>query len=318
MLLELGNIESDYARWFKSYMRHLKYKDSSKNTIESYGRILQMLSHFIASQNLAKKLSDINKEFFMDFLEDAEEKSKTGHFSKKTKQLYLSVLKSFFIYISDNNDNFHTFENEFKISLKESKKVKKVKYLNDHEVYQIIDHLEHMCLNRGSYYDYIYSLGIKCMLYGGLRISEVLSLRLNDFTLSELTNDTGNHDIYEIRLKETKSGEEQTALIKIEDIQEELSYFRELREEHEHIFQSKTKQTLMHRSNFYTSVKSILSKAGVDKKGLHIFRHTCAMQLYRKSKDILVTKEKLRHSDIKTTMIYAQAEKSDVAEAMRC
>ena len=58
-------------------------------------------------------------------------------------------------------------------------------------------------------------------------------------------------------------------------------------------------------------------KAGVNKKGLHIYRHTCAMQLYRKSKDILVTKEKLRHSDIKTTMIYAQAEKSDVANAMR-
>ena len=116
----------------------------------------------------------------------------------------------------------------------------------------------------------------------------------------------------------TKSGEEQTALVKIEDIDEELSYFRKLRAEQEHIFQSRTKQSLMHRSNFYTSVKSILSKAGVDKKGLHIFRHTCAMQLYRKSKDILVTKEKLRHSDIKTTMIYAHAEKCDVAEAMRC
>ena len=204
MHLELGNIESDYARWLKSYMRHLRYKDSSKNTLESYGRILQMLAQFIASQNLAKKLSVINKEFFMDFLEDAEEKSKSGHFSKKTKQLYLSVLKSFFIYISDNNDNFYTFENEFKISLKESKKVKKVKYLSDHEVYQIIDHLEYMCLNRGSYYDYIYALGIKCMLYGGLRISEVLSLRLSDFTRSGLTNDAGKQDIYEIHLKETK------------------------------------------------------------------------------------------------------------------
>jgi integrase/recombinase XerD len=60
-----------------------------------------------------------------------------------------------------------------------------------------------------------------------------------------------------------------------------------------------------------------MQKAGLDKKGLHIYRHTCAMQLYRKSKDILVTKEKLRHSDIKTTMIYAKAEKNDIAKAMR-
>lgn len=317
MELELGNIDSDYARWLKSYLRHLKYKDPSKNTLESYARILHMLSLFIASQNLAKKLSDIDKELFMDFLEDAEEKSKKSHFSKKTKQLYISVLKSFFTYISDNNDNFYTFENEFRISLKETKKVKKVKYLTDSEVRKIIDHIEYMCLNRGSYYDYIYALGIKCMLYGGLRISEVLALRLHDFTVSELKDENGQHDIYEIHLQQTKAGEEQTALIKIEDILEELTYFRNIIHGHDYIFQSKTKQSLMHRSNFYTSVKTIMSKAGVDKKGLHIYRHTCAMQLYRKSKDILVTKEKLRHSDIKTTMIYAQAEKSDVAEAMR-
>lgn len=60
-----------------------------------------------------------------------------------------------------------------------------------------------------------------------------------------------------------------------------------------------------------------MHKAGVNKKGLHIYRQICAMQLYRKSKVILVTKEKLRLSDIKTTMIYGHAEKSDVAEAMR-
>lgn len=317
MQLELSTIADDYTRWLKSYMRHLKYKESSKNTLESYGRILQMLSRFIAAQKLAKNLSDLNKEFFMDFLEDTEEQSKTGHFSKTTKQLYLTVLKSFFIYISDNNDNFYTFENEFKISLKDSKKVKKIKYLTDSEVHKIVDHLEYMCLNRGSYYNYIYALGIKCMLYGGLHISEVLALKHSDFTVSELTNDEGYHDIYEIHLQETKSGEEQTALIKIDDIHEELSYFKQLRNQQEYIFQSKTKQTLVHRSNFYTSVKTIMSKAGVDKKGLHIYCHTCAMQLYRKSKDILVTKEKLRHSDIKTTMIYAHAEKSDVAEAMR-
>ncbi|MBA1420716.1 MAG: tyrosine-type recombinase/integrase [Epsilonproteobacteria bacterium] len=98
---------------------------------------------------------------------------------------------------------------------------------------------------------------------------------------------------------------------------EELTYFRKLYVKDDYIFQSKTKKTLIHRSNFYISVNKIMQHIGLDKKGLHLFRHTCAMQLYRKSKDILVTKEKLRHADIKTTMIYAHAEKSDVAKAMR-
>lgn len=317
MRLQLGDIESDYKRWLKSYMRHLKYKDASKNTLEVYTRILHKLLEFIEYQSLALILQDMRKEFFLDFIEYAEEHSKGDHFSKNTKQLYISVLKSFFIYISDNNDELYTFENEFKISTKSTKKMTKVKYLTDKEVTNVIEHLEDMKLNRGSYYDYIYSLGIKCMLYGGLRISEVLHLRLSDFAVSDLLNDNGQRDIYELHLGETKSGEEQTALIKITNIFSELEYFKSLYGKNDYIFQSKTKNTLIHRSNFYVSVKRIMQQLGLNKQGLHIYRHTCAMQLYRKSKDILVTKEKLRHSDIKTTMIYAQADKSDVAEAMR-
>jgi integrase/recombinase XerD len=317
MHLQLGTIDHDTKRWLKSYMRHLKYKDVSKNTLDVYVRILHKLLEFIEQQGLAKMLQDMNKEFFLDFIEYSEEHSKNGHFSKKTKQLYVSVLKSFFVYISDNNDEFYTFENEFKIAPKGVNRGKKVKYLTDKEVQNIVEYLDDMRLNRGTYYDFIYALGIKFMLFGGLRISEVLSLKLSDITVSDLTDEHGNRDIYEIHLQETKSGEEQTALIKIEDIQEELDYFRELFDEESHIFMSTKKNTLIHRSNFYVSVKNIMQKAGLNKKGLHIYRHTCAMQLYRKSKDILVTKEKLRHSDIKTTMIYAHAEKSDIARAMR-
>ena len=317
MQLELGNIENDYQRWLKSYLRHLKYKDSSKNTLDVYTRILHKLLEFIQSQSLAHSMRDMHKEFFLDFIEYAEEQSKKGLFSRKTKQLYVSILKSFFVYISDNNDESYTYENEFNISHITVKQAKKVKYLTDEEVYKIVDYLDNRRLNRGSYYDHIYALGVKIMLYGGLRISELLSLRLHDFTVSDLVNDRGERDIYELHLKETKSGEEQTALVKIVDIFDELAYFKHIYRQNDYIFQSKTKHSLMHRSNFYVSVQRIMQELGICKKGLHIFRHTCAMQLYRKSKDILVTKEKLRHSDIKTTMIYAHAEKSDVAEAMR-
>jgi integrase/recombinase XerD len=183
--------------------------------------------------------------------------------------------------ISDNNEELYTFENEFKISINSTKKITKVKYLTDEEVSNIIEYLEDMRINRGSYYDYIYSLGIKLMLYGGLRISEVLNLKLNDFTISDLRDKNGYQDIYEIHLQDTKSGEEQTALIKIEDIEEELDYFKSLYIICGSIFKSKTKKSRIHRSNFYVSVKKIMQKAGIDKKGLHIYRHTCAMQVFK-------------------------------------
>ncbi len=317
MRLELGTIESDYQRWYQSYLRHLKYKDVSGNTLEVYTRILGRLQGFIADQNNARMMRDMNREFFLDFIEHTEENSKNRYFSKKTKQLYVSVLKSFFTYIGDNNDELYSYENEFRIAPKGVNKGKKVKYLTDEEVKRIIDHLDGMKDTRGAYYDYIYALGVKLMLFGGLRISEVLGMRLGDITVSDLRDENGNRDIYEVHLPYTKSGQEQTALVKIVDIADELSYFRQRLEGDALIFMNHKNTSPIHRSNYYVGVKNIMAKAGVNKKGLHIYRHTCAMQLYRKSRDILVTKEKLRHSDIQTTMIYAQAEKSDVAKAMR-
>jgi len=59
----IGDIESDYKRWLKSYMRHLKYKDASKNTMEVYTRILHKLLVFIENQSLALMLQDMKKEF---------------------------------------------------------------------------------------------------------------------------------------------------------------------------------------------------------------------------------------------------------------
>lgn len=317
MVLEKLGIHGDYARWIKSYMRHLKYKEISLNTQLLYTRILNALQKYILEQKNLKSLQDLDKEFFLDFIEYKEEHSKHGTFSKKTKQLYVSVLKSFFVYISDNNDAFYTFENEFKMPIKGATKNKKVKYLSDKEVQTIINYLDNQIQNRGLYYDYIYALGIKLMLFAGLRISEVLNLQLQDIIISELCDNEGIQDMYEIHLAQTKAGEEQTALVKIIDIKKELDFFKIFLEKDEAIFVVKKNKKPIHRSNFYISVKNIMQKAGLDKKGLHIYRHTCAMQLYRKSKDILVTKEKLRHSDIKTTMIYAKAEKNDIAKAMR-
>jgi integrase/recombinase XerD len=317
MRLERGSAIEDYQRWLKSYKRDLKYRDLSANSLLLYERVLDRFLNFIEHQAFVKKLTDIDRELFLDFIEYQEEQSRKGIFSKKTKQLYLGILKSFFLFITDHNDQLYTFESEFKIKLSAKRESKRIKYLTDDEVERLLDYLYRQIVNRGNHSDYLYALGIKLMLYGGLRVSEMLSLNLQSITLSDLLDKEGNHDIYEIALLDTKANQEQTALVRVEDIESELDYFKEHFPNAPYLFMARGKTTPIRRNNFYVGVRTIMQKAGIDKKGLHIFRHTCAMQLYRKSKDILVTKEKLRHSDIKTTMIYAKAEKSDVAEAMR-
>jgi len=317
LVLERGDILADYRRWLKSYMRNAKHREVSQNSLLVYTRVLTKLELYILKQNEIKKLKEIDQEFILSFLEYFEENSKVKQFSTKTKTLYISTLKSFFVYISDNNDDFYTYEKEFKgIMPKKANKGKKISYLSDKEVEAILDYLD-IKVKEKKHYAFIHSLGIKLMLFAGLRVSEVLHLKVKHIKLSDLRDKNGIQDFYEIHLKETKSKEEQTALIKKSHIEEEFRYFRNLYQDNEYIFKSKLGLNPINRSNFYVSVNKIMNTLGVRGRGLHIFRHTCAMQLFRKTGNLLVLKETLRHSDIKTTMIYAHAEKRDIADAMR-
>ncbi len=317
MVLEKGDILKDYKRWLKSYLRNAKHREVSKNSLLIYNRVFSKLENFIEEQGDAQKMSDIDKEFILSFLEYFEDESQVSQFSTKTKTLYISVLKSLFVYISDNNDDFYTYEKEFKgILPKKANKSKKLNYLNDSDVAKLLEYLNSN-LNENKHYSYIHSLGIKLMLFAGLRVSEVLSLTLENIQISDLKNSNDEHDFYEIHLLDTKSKEEQVALIQIKHIEREMLYFQALQDEDEFIFKAKNAKIAINRSNFYVSITNIMKKLNIKKKGLHVFRHTCAMQLFRKTGNLLVLKETLRHSDIKTTMIYAHAEKRDIAEAMR-
>ncbi len=317
MVLEKGDILKDYKRWLKSYLRNAKHREVSKNSLLIYNRVFSKLEDFIKEQGDAEKMSDIDKEFILSFLEYFEDKSQVPQFSTKTKTLYISVLKSLFIYISDNNDDFYTYEKEFKgILPKKANKSKKLNYLNDTDVTKLLEYLNSN-LNENKHYSYIHALGIKLMLFAGLRVSEVLSLTLENIQISDLKNRDDENDFYEIHLLDTKSKEEQVALIQIKHIELEMLYFQALQEEDEFIFKAKNAKIAINRSNFYVSITNIMKKLNIKKKGLHVFRHTCAMRLFRKTGNLLVLKETLRHSDIKTTMIYAHAEKRDIAEAMR-
>jgi len=308
----------DYNRWLKSYLRNAKHREISKNSMVVYNRVLSNLTKYIEEQDEIDRITEIDTEFILSFMEELEENSKNGKFSTKTKVLYLSVLKSFFGYISDNNDDFYTYEKEFKgIMPKNKNKRKKITYLSDSEVDNILAYLNERIDSSKRDYDYIYSLGIKLMLFSGLRISEVLNLKLEDIRVSDLSNKENEKDFYEIYLKDTKASEEQVALIKKEHIEAEIAYFMGFKSHNEPIFKGRKSKNRINRSNFYTSVNKIMKKLEIRGRGLHIFRHTCAMQLFRKTGNLLVLKETLRHSDIKTTMIYAHAEKRDIAEAMR-
>lgn len=66
----------------------------------------------------------------------------------------------------------------------------------------------------------------------------------------------------------------------------------------------------------YDKIRSFGEKAGISGCRPHRLRHTFASTLYAQSRDILLVKEALGHSDIKNTLVYTQTHLFGVQEAM--
>lgn len=305
-----SNIVKTSRKMVDKFFKNLNYKSNKKNTIEVYSRVLGEYLTFIEIQVQINTIEEVDRFFIISFLEYLENKSRVNVYEPATKALYLSILKSFFNFMAEQDKSNLDFTHVFKkIFPKKTKNISKLKYLKEKEKEPFLRYIN-TAKNGKNYYSYIYAFGIKLMLFGGLRISEVLNLKIENFEEVE----ADGHLLWKILLKNTKSNTDQYAFIKKSDIADEFFHFKAIKQPGEYIF-TDSKGSLITRNNFYRSIKTKFQHTGINKSGLHIFRHTCAMEIYRSSGDIMVTKSKLRHSDIKTTMIYADAEHSDVVRA---
>jgi len=149
------------------------------------------------------------------------------------------------------------------------------------------------------------------MLFGGLRISEALAIRLQDFVENE------ENGMYLMTIF-GKGEKEQTGYIAIDIIKEEMEYFKNIAgiADNELIMKTKNKKPL-NRRNALSIVNGIYKRAGVKKQGLHILRHTLAMRLTEQDTNPLVIKKMLRHSNLATTTMYAKASNNSVADAIK-
>lgn len=322
MVLAKGTLADDLSRWINAYFRQANIDEKSKNTLLLYKRIIYALEEFLLTYYSDISIKDIDNDILLHFLDNLEKvhiNTKKKKFSTSTKILYGATIKSLFSYISKKSDCKHSYKDATMDITPKKKKKGSLAYLSTDEVNILVKYLDEQITKSGSHSSYINSLGIKLMVFAGLRISEALDRKVTDFKVLDFLNDEGDRDCYIINLGETKTGEDMTATIMMSDISRELEYFNELYEkddDREYIF-IRNSGTKIERTNFYYTAKRIMERAGVYRKGLHIFRHTSAMELYRATGDILVVKSALNHKTLETTMIYAEAEKEDVAKAMR-
>lgn len=310
MELEKDGLSLDVVRLKNLFIRELESLNFSKNTILTYNQQLLVFSDFceeISDEVRLKNIKQMHISYFFAWLE-ARMKPKNA-----TKASYYRTLKSFFNFLSKNNDDLIDFDYLFKkfpLKLKKGEN-KEVKFINSTDMDKIIKFLQESVKNNNNYKNNRNSLLVKLLFGAGLRISEALNLKLIDFTTSD-TND----EFYELSII-AKGGEKQKAYILKSLIEKELCYISQKLSLSDYVFLT-SHNTQLKRQTAYINLKRIYEKAGVfHKEGCHILRHSFAMDLMAKDINLGVIQKALRHKNINTTMIYADATPNMIKEALR-
>ncbi|MBN2900063.1 MAG: site-specific integrase [Clostridia bacterium] len=319
-----GDPQYDIAKWKRHYKRELRSESLSDNSLVLYDRVLDQFEAHISGSSLdsVKSIDSIFIRGFLEWLED-QHRERSGNqdffYNENTKRLYVIILKGLLDYIEESAElekdgTRYSFAYEFKElnKKKRGRKAKKagseLKYFNGDEVMNLIDLLDRNIEERGRHYDYTHSLAIRLMLYGGLRVSETLGLKIDDVHI--------DGEIVELRLEDTKSGTTQFVPIRYIHIEKELKYVLSLpyAKRSSYLVANRSLTIPLKRTNLYVKANKLYAEAKVFKKGLHILRHTSAMMLLEKTNDVTLVQALLRHSSINTTSIYVHRNVKQLAE----
>jgi site-specific recombinase XerD len=307
MELETGNITSDMRRWVDAYMREVRNKNLSGRTQEIYSGILAELVEYSRQFQGELGMEDVNRIFLNGYL---TERTKTSrNFGSSSKRLHITVLKTFFLYITENNDSNAEYEKMFKkMNIKSEEKVKPS--LTENDIGKLLNFLEReKKAPRNRLINYRNSLLCKTMLYGGLRVHELMPFRLKDFVPDE------ENGVYTL-LVTGKGAKERYVYIPFEIVDDEIEVLTDCFGESWYVCSTRN-DTIINRTNLYQIVTGIFKRAGVDEKGLHILRHTFARRLVNNNTNLKTISELLGHSDIAiTARFYAKTNEANKRSAV--
>lgn len=317
MKLTKNDFIDDLQTWAKAYFLHIKTLNYSKNTILLYNRVINEFIEYSREFQDEMSVKDIKTTYIVAFLQFLDEKAYKSAkklknrvtLSKSSKNSYMRVMRSFFAFITENNDEGYAFDFAFKkMRIDYSKSEEKLVYLNEDEIFRLSELIERQKAKKRDYNSYRNALLIKLMLHAGLRISEALGVRLKDFSTQD--------EVLCIKIL-AKGGKEQNAYIDKAKIADELDYFSSTAKlNFDELIMKTQNHTPLNRTSAFIIINRLYDKALIKKRGLHLLRHTLAMRLTQRGVSVLVIQKILRHSNIATTTIYAKATPQNIANAL--
>ena len=268
--------------------------------INTYFNPLFKLYNFTLNLGLAS-MKEIDEELLSDFL--ASETSALSDASKKNHRIALLAL---FSYIDKQNENEDGTSYLFKIELKNwgglsgksgtklpsfMNKVEIDKFLNAIDTFEFTENIAYR--NR---------LILKIIIYTGVRVSEILNLKMKDMFKEE--------NVYLLQIK-GKGNKPRVVMIKSSIIENDLKHLLDIRVCNSDLLVCNQKGERLTQAYVSRIVENILISAGIrkEKNGAHMLRHTFATLLYAKHHDLILVQEALGHADINTSRIYTHFDK---------
>lgn len=276
----------DLKKLSSEYLLELEIRNYSQNTIKTYSSILKNFIKFIS-----KSPKPLNKQQFSDnFRSYIQFLKNDKNLSPDYIHLITIVVKKFLSY------NHIYFLEDFPIP----KKAKSLpKSLNEKEVHDLINSVEWSENDSSSSkHTKMRDKLILSVLYStGLRVSEMIEIKIQDIDFSERT----------IFIK--GKGNKERIVLFDKDTKEEISAYLNFRvKKSEYLLVNNYGHPLSARY-IQMMIKKYAEKAEIKKNVTpHVLRHSYATHLLKRGVDIRIIQQLLGHSSILSTQIYTNVE----------
>lgn len=266
----------------------------SSNTKDTYKNVLDKYSKYLEDNNI-KKIKDIKRDNITSFLEEL----KKDNIKSQSLALYLTVIKNYHKFLLQNE----YIDTDVAKSVSRPKVTKKLpNVLSIEDVDKLLD------IKLDTVFDYRNKCMLELMYGTGLRISELLSLTINDIdTINSTVRCIGKGD------KERIVPINDYVIISLNNylnVRCELLKNKTTKE----LFLNKNGDKLT-RKGFFKILKQLLLEKGLNTNvSPHTLRHSFATHLLEYGADLRVIQEMLGHSDISTTKIYTHISNKKLKE----
>lgn len=273
------------------YINYLKIeRQLSPNTIDSYTRDLEDFYKFTG-----KSYKFVVKDDFINYIAYLNKK-----ISARSINRHIVSIKNYFKFLERNNLISNNPTTEI-TGLKMPKKMPRI--LSEEDINNLLD------LPLEDAYDYRNKAMLELMYSSGLRVSELLSLEVNNIDF--------NMNLVRVYGKGSKE-----RIVPIDDIAtkylfEYINIYRNtlLRNKESDILFLNSRGSKLSRQGFFKILKEIAREKGIKKElSPHTIRHSFATHLLNNGADLRSIQTMLGHENIETTQIYTHVSNNYVKE----